>query len=84
VSQVLEKKALEKAQKENNIATKRKVKEFDVEKLKPFFIQFEDPVQEITELDLCNNILLFVMVISGLSLVFLFGIGVAKLTSLAS
>lgn len=55
----------------------RKIKEFDIEKLKPFFIQFEEPVQEITELEICNNILLFLMVIAGLSLVFLFGIGVS-------
>ncbi len=81
VTLVLEKQAQEKR---IQTAGKRKVKEFDVEKLKPFFIQFEDPVQEITELELCNNILLFIMVISGLSLVFMFGIGVAKLTSLTS
>lgn len=62
----------------------RKVKEFDVEKLKPFFIQFEDPVQEITELEVCNNILLFIMIISGLSMVFIFGIGIAKFTSFNS
>lgn len=55
----------------------RKIKEFDIEKLKPFFIQFEEPVQEITELEICNNILLFLLVIAGLSLVFLFGIGVS-------
>lgn len=67
-----------------NLKSPRKVKEFDAEKLKPYFIQFEEPVQEITELDLCNNILLFIMVITGLTLVFVFGIGVAKLSSFNS
>jgi hypothetical protein len=60
----------------------RKIKEFDVEKLKPFFIQFEEPVHEITELEICNNTLIFFVAVVGLSLVFSFGIGVAKISSL--
>ena len=51
--------------------------DFDIEKLKPFFIQFEDHKEEITELQICNNILMFLLTLVLLLLVFLSGIGVA-------
>lgn len=68
------------AQKDENVKVTvkkvppKRIKEFDVEKLKPFFIQFEEPVHEITELEVCKNILVFIVAVVGLSLVFLFGI----------
>ena len=53
------------------------LKDFDAEKLKPFFIQFEEPKNEITDYDFCKNIILFLFVIIGLALVFLAGLGIA-------
>lgn len=54
-----------------------KAKQFDAEKLKPFFIEYKEEPHEITDYDVCSNILLFIFVLLGLLLVFLCGLGIA-------
>ena len=54
-----------------------KAKQFDAEKLKPFFIEYKEEPREITDYDVCSNFLLLIFVLLGLVLVFLCGLGVA-------
>lgn len=54
-----------------------KAKQFDAEKLKPFFVEYKEEPREITDYDVCSNVLLFIFVLLGLVLVFLCGLGVA-------
>jgi hypothetical protein len=54
-----------------------RAKQFDAEKLRPFFIEYKDEPHEITDYDVCSNILLLVFVLLGLVLVFLCGLGIA-------
>ena len=54
-----------------------RAKQFDAEKLKPFFIEYKDEPHEITDYDVCSNLLLLMFVLFGLLLVFLCGLGIA-------
>ena len=77
-------KTIEKLKKEKEdlktamIAESRiKAKQFDAEKLKPFFIEYKEEPHEITDYDVCSNVLLLLFVLLGLVLVFLCGLGIA-------
>jgi hypothetical protein len=83
-SMMNDEKTIEKLKKEKEdlktamIAESRiKAKQFDAEKLKPFFIEYKEEPHEITDYDVCSNVLLLLFVLLGLVLVFLCGLGIA-------